>query len=76
MHGHGAVVVGADIQRAVLTAVYLQVNAEVLMQAMSLGESTLLSDEEIQLSAETQFSPLAMPRVWGYFCQRAGVEAV
>ena len=76
MRGHGAVVVGADIQRAVLTAVYLQVNADVLLRAKGLGEPVLLSDEEIRLSAETQFSPLAMPRVWEYFCQRAGVEAV
>ena len=76
MRGHGAVVVGADIQRAVLTAVYLQVNAEVLLQAKSLGEVTPLSEEEIRLSSETQFSPLALPRVWEYFCQRAGVEAV
>jgi ribulose-5-phosphate 4-epimerase/fuculose-1-phosphate aldolase len=76
MRGHGAVVVGADIQRAVVTAVYLQVNAEVLLQARSLGELTALSDEEIILSSATQFSPLAMPRVWEYFCQRAGVEAL
>ena len=76
MRGHGAVVVGEDIQRAVLTAVYLQVNAEVLLQSMSLGEPKLLSDEEIRLSSETQFSPLALPRVWEYFCERAGVEAV
>lgn len=76
MRGHGAVVVGEDIQRAVLTAVYLQVNAEVLLQSMSLGEPKLLSDEEIRLSSATQFSPLALPRVWEYFCERAGVAAV
>ncbi len=76
MRGHGAVVVGADVQRAVLTAVYLQVNADVLLRASRLGEPMLLSDDEIRLSAETQFSPLAMPRVWEYFCQRAGIEAV
>jgi hypothetical protein len=41
-----------------------------------MGELTALSDEEISLSSATQFSPLAMPRVWEYFCQRAGVEAL
>jgi ribulose-5-phosphate 4-epimerase/fuculose-1-phosphate aldolase len=76
MRGHGAVVVGANIQRAVITAVYLQVNADVLLKAQSLGEPTFLSDEEIRLSTETQFSPLAVPRAWEYFCQRAGVEPV
>jgi ribulose-5-phosphate 4-epimerase/fuculose-1-phosphate aldolase len=76
MRGHGAVVVGESIERAVLTAVYLQVNANVLMEAKSLGEPAYLSDEEIRLSTETQFSPLAVPRAWEYFCQRAGVDPV
>jgi HCOMODA/2-hydroxy-3-carboxy-muconic semialdehyde decarboxylase len=37
LRGHGAVVVGASIERAVLTAIYLQVNAKVLLQALQLG---------------------------------------
>ena len=37
IRGHGAVVVGASIERAVLTAIYLQVNANVLLQALPLG---------------------------------------
>jgi ribulose-5-phosphate 4-epimerase/fuculose-1-phosphate aldolase len=76
MRGHGAVVVGSSIERAVLTAVYLQVNADVLLKARSLGEPVPLSDEEIRLSSATQFSPLAIPRAWEYFCQRAGVDPV
>ena len=39
MRGHGAVVVGASIERAVLTAIYLQVNANVLLQALPLGDA-------------------------------------
>lgn len=76
MRGHGAVVAGASIQRAVLTAIYLQVNANVVMQARQLGAVTWLSDEEIEQSSATQFSPLALDRAWEYFCQRAGVELV
>ncbi len=76
MRGHGAVVVGTSIERAVLTAVYLQVNADVLLNALSLGEPIPLTDEEIRLSSATQFSPLAIPRAWEYFCQRAGVDPV
>ena len=76
MRGHGAVVVGESIERAVLTAVYLQVNADVLLQARALGEPEPLNDEEIRLSSATQFSPLAIPRAWEYFCQRAGVDPV
>jgi len=74
LRGHGAVVVGASIERAVLTAIYLQVNAKVLLQALQLGPPEALSAEEIERSSETQFSPLALDRSWEYFCQRAGVD--
>jgi ribulose-5-phosphate 4-epimerase/fuculose-1-phosphate aldolase len=76
MRGHGAVVVGTGIERAVLTSIYLQVNAAVLLQARGLGEPIPLSDEEIALSSETQFSDLAVPRAWEYLCLRAGVDPV
>jgi ribulose-5-phosphate 4-epimerase/fuculose-1-phosphate aldolase len=76
IRGHGAVVVGASIQRAVVTAIYLQVNANVLLQASVLGTPEPLSAEEIAKSSETQFSPLALDRSWEYFCQRAGVDPV
>lgn len=76
MRGHGAVVTGASIPLTVLTSVYLQVNAEVLLNANALGEPVPLSDGEIELSGETQFSPLAVDRTWEYFCERAGVDPV
>jgi HCOMODA/2-hydroxy-3-carboxy-muconic semialdehyde decarboxylase len=74
IRGHGAVVVGASIERAVLTAIYLEVNANVLLQALSLGAPAALSAGEIARSTEAQFSPLALDRSWEYFCQRAGVD--
>jgi ribulose-5-phosphate 4-epimerase/fuculose-1-phosphate aldolase len=76
MRGHGAVVVGASVERAVLTAIYLQVNASVLLDARGLGEPQRLSDEEIARSTQTQFSPLGLDRAWEYYCRRAGVEPV
>jgi HCOMODA/2-hydroxy-3-carboxy-muconic semialdehyde decarboxylase len=74
MRGHGAVVAGASIERAVLTAIYLEVNAKVLLDALPLGTPRALSPEEIARSAEAQFSPLALDRSWEYFCRRAGVD--
>jgi ribulose-5-phosphate 4-epimerase/fuculose-1-phosphate aldolase len=74
IRGHGAVVVGTSIPRAVLTAIYLQVNANVLLAALPLGSPAALSAQEIARSAEAQFSPLALDRTWEYFCQRAGVD--
>jgi ribulose-5-phosphate 4-epimerase/fuculose-1-phosphate aldolase len=76
MRGHGAVVVGPSIQAAVLTAVYMLVNANVERAALALGKPEGLSAEEIEKSSATQLSPLALDRAWEYFCQRAGVPAV
>jgi ribulose-5-phosphate 4-epimerase/fuculose-1-phosphate aldolase len=76
MRGHGAVVVGQTVRHAVMTAVYLQVNAEVLLASDGIGESTVLSAREIELAAATQFSPLALDRAWEYFCRRAGLDPV
>lgn len=74
MRGHGAVVVGESIERAVLTAIYLQVNATVLLESLRLGTPEPLSAEEIARSRDAQFSPLALDRSWEYFCERAGVD--
>ena len=76
MRGHGAVVAAASLKQAVMIAIYLKINAEVQMQAMGIGTPRGLSDREVALSRETQFSPLALDRAWEYFCARAGVEAI
>jgi HCOMODA/2-hydroxy-3-carboxy-muconic semialdehyde decarboxylase len=76
MRGHGAVVVATSIQAAVLTSVYMLVNANVEREALVLGKAEGLSADEIEKSAATQLSPLALDRAWEYFCQRAGVEPV
>jgi HCOMODA/2-hydroxy-3-carboxy-muconic semialdehyde decarboxylase len=76
MRGHGAVVAASNVKEAVMIAFYLQVNAQVQLQALGLGAAKPLSDAEIALSTQTQFSPLALDRVWEYFCVRAGVEPV
>ena len=75
MRGHGAVVVGASIKEAVLSAIYLEVNARILMQTLALSNSPVaLSEGEIELARETQFSPLGADRAWEYYCRRAGMN--
>lgn len=76
MRGHGAVVAAENVQRAVLVAVYLQVNATILLQARQIGDAKPLSDGEIERATQAQFSPLALDRSWEYFCLRAGVDPV
>jgi len=77
MRGHGAVVTGPAVREAVLTAVYLQINAAVLLAAHGLGgEIELLSAGEVAQATATQFSSLSLDRAWEYFCQRAGVATI
>jgi ribulose-5-phosphate 4-epimerase/fuculose-1-phosphate aldolase len=76
MRGHGAVVVGATVQQAIVTSVYLQVNAQILLEALSMGDPEYLSSEEIERSSVAQFAPLGLDRAWEYFCIRAGLEPI
>jgi ribulose-5-phosphate 4-epimerase/fuculose-1-phosphate aldolase len=72
MRGHGSVVVGRSIPEMVFIAYYLQVNAEVLLQAEKLGKVEYLSTGEVKLSAELNLSPLAQERVWEDWVMQAG----
>ena len=76
MRGHGAVVAASSLKAAVMTAIYLKINAEVQLQAMAIGTPRGLSEREVDLSRATQFSPLALDRAWEYFCVRAGVDPI
>ena len=72
MRGHGCVVAGQSLKEAVMTAVYLQVNARLLLQSLPLGEVKYLSPGEIDLMSEGQVQPRTMARAWEYWASRAG----
>jgi ribulose-5-phosphate 4-epimerase/fuculose-1-phosphate aldolase len=63
MRGHGAVIVGKDVQQAVFRSVYTQLNAQLQSQAMALGAKvTYLDAEEAKKSEETNNGNI--PRAW------------
>ncbi len=72
MRGHGGVVVGPNVPRAVMTAVYMKVNAQLQLAAHQLGEITFLSEGEIALMSQLGNLQTAYNRAWDYFCSRAG----
>ena len=77
MRGHGCVVAGQSLRQAVMAAVYLQLNAQLQMHSMSLGEVTYLSPGEVDLMAEAQLQPTGgSDRVWEYWVRRAGCEGI
>ena len=71
MRGHGSVCAAADLKEAVMTAVYLQVNAKLQLQALQLGEPRFLSPTEIEKCTARLYSPLGMDRAWEYWAARA-----
>jgi ribulose-5-phosphate 4-epimerase/fuculose-1-phosphate aldolase len=52
MRGHGAVIVGRDIQQAVFRAVYTEMNAHLQQQALALGTKVIYLDAEEAKKAE------------------------
>ena len=72
MRGHGCVVVGASIRTAVMTSIYLQVNAQLLTESLGIGDVTYLSSGEVELMSQTQLRPLSGDRAWEYWARRAG----
>lgn len=74
MRGHGGVVAAANVREAVMTAVYLQINARLQLMSMPLGAPNFLTPGEIGKCMERQFSPLSIDRAWEYWCSRAGCD--
>ncbi len=71
MRGHGAVVAGASLREAVFNSIYLQLNADLQMQAAALGDITFLNEGEIAAVLRTRGS-FTFERAWEFWCRRAG----
>jgi HCOMODA/2-hydroxy-3-carboxy-muconic semialdehyde decarboxylase len=71
MRGHGAVVAGASLREVVFNAIYLQLNADLQLRALQLGEVTFLSEGEVAEIQRTRAS-FTFERAWEYWCRRAG----
>lgn len=70
MRGHGAVVAKSSVQETVLTAIYMHVNAQILVQARPFGEIKYLTDGETELAVECLLGPVPFQRAWEYFTRR------
>lgn len=66
MRGHGVVVTGGTMETAVLTALYLMVNAEALGKAERLGEVEYLTPGEVDKSAAAFLAPIPSQRAYDY----------
>lgn len=71
MRGHGCTVTAPSIAEAVLTSIYLQVNAKLQMDAMGLGAVTYLTPGEIEASSQINQPKSGSERAWEYLKARA-----
>jgi len=69
MRGHGAVVVGPTIPHAVARSVYMEMNAHLQQQAMTLGTVTYLDPEEARRADASVSGTYARP--WELWKKRA-----
>jgi ribulose-5-phosphate 4-epimerase/fuculose-1-phosphate aldolase len=75
LRGHGNVVVGPDLRRAVARAIYTEVNARMLLQAVMLGGPITYIDPEenkaIESSRGTQMPGHGVDRIWQMWLEEA-----
>jgi ribulose-5-phosphate 4-epimerase/fuculose-1-phosphate aldolase len=76
MKRHGCVVAAKNIREAVMTAVYLQVNAKLLLQSLQLGKPDYLTPLEVERCTARQISSISLDRAWEYWCMRAGADEI
>ena len=75
LRGHGNVVVGPDLRRTVARAIYTEVNARMLLQAVMLGGPITFIDPEesklIEASRGTQVTGHGVDRIWQMWREEA-----
>jgi len=70
MRGHGATVVGSSVRHAVFVSIYLEVNAKLQMQAMTMGNIKFLTAGEVGKIIQ-RTAPYTLNRAWENWCRRA-----
>jgi HCOMODA/2-hydroxy-3-carboxy-muconic semialdehyde decarboxylase len=72
LRGHGCNIVAENIKALVASAIYLNVNATVQLQALQLGKDVkyLSADEAKQAMKRALFDSLPLDRMWSYWTAR------
>jgi HCOMODA/2-hydroxy-3-carboxy-muconic semialdehyde decarboxylase len=70
MRGHGSVIVGRSLREAVFSAIYMELNADMLIKALSLGDGEIryLSEEEIGVITRARAN-FTLERGWENWCR-------
>ena len=77
MRGHGSTVTGRSIREAVYIAVFMQLNAQLQLQAQQLGGTPkFLSPNEVARASAILLEPLGPERAWQTWAHAAGFTDV
>ncbi len=71
MRGHGATLAGPDLPSVVLTAIYLVLNADIILKAAPLGPVTYLSPGEVEAARDALLGPNPLKRAWDHHVRLA-----
>ena len=71
MRGHGCLVVGKSLRAVVFTAIYLEVNAKLQMQAEAMGKVKFLSKGEVD-KVTNATNEVWLNRAWENWCRATG----
>jgi HCOMODA/2-hydroxy-3-carboxy-muconic semialdehyde decarboxylase len=74
MRGHGSAVVSGRVRDVVISAVYLEQNARLQMQALALGGGKVkyVSAREAELMSDMLLKGIANDRAWNAWAARVG----
>ena len=68
MRGHGSVVCGRSVREAVFTSIYMEINAEMLIKALQMGEVHPLHDGEANANTRGR-AGFTWERGWENWCR-------
>ncbi len=68
MRGHGSVVCGRSVREAVFTSIYMEINAEMLIKALQMGEVQPLHDGEVNANTRGR-AGFTWERGWENWCR-------
>ncbi len=68
MRGHGSVVCGRSVREAVFTSIFMEINAEMLIKALQMGEVHYLHDSEVAANTRGR-AGFTWERGWENWCR-------
>lgn len=66
LKGHGAVIAEGTVESVVTAALYLEENAQLLVDAMSVGTPIPMTPQELKAAAAETYQPTSIFKTWEY----------